>query len=223
MSKKALYAPLLFLLVSLCACSHLGKPMQLNEADPASSLPAKQKKTVKKKRPAPDVKVLAERREEKRLEALHLEIERLLQKNDHLTALATLRRELQRGTPATRLGDTYLQVLNGSLVAGEAHMAGHNAFHAGLLFRIALDVYPEDEELTAGVILSPAKVEDRIELCANQLMEKGLVFYRAGELAQAMEVWQKTLAFYPQHRPSQAAIQTAYVQLNNLNKITADD
>lgn len=219
MSKKAFYAPLLFLLlVSLSACSHLGKPMQLKPADSAAT----RTKTVKNKKPAPGLKVLAEKRDKERLEALHIEIERLLQEENHLSALAILRRELQRGTPATKLGDTYLQVLNGSLGAGEAHLADHNAFHAGLLFRNALDVYPEDEKLAAGVALAPAEVEGRIELCANQLMEKGLISYRAGDLAQAMEVWQKTLIFYPQHRPSQTAIQTAYVQLNNLKKINAD-
>ncbi|PWB62422.1 MAG: hypothetical protein C3F14_09950 [Deltaproteobacteria bacterium] len=57
------------------------------------------------------------------------------------------------------------------------------------------------------------------KLSAN-LMEKGLIEYRKGNLEAAIAVWKSILSYEPTHAEAARSVKTASTQLENLKKIT---
>jgi tetratricopeptide (TPR) repeat protein len=57
------------------------------------------------------------------------------------------------------------------------------------------------------------------KLSAN-LMEKGLIEYRKGNLEAAIAVWKSILSYEPAHAEAARSVKTASTQLENLKKIT---
>lgn len=145
-----------------------------------------------------------------------------LGRGDFRTALAMVRKDIKQGTPEKELKAEYLQALNGVIGQGQALLTKNNPEQAGLLFRTALSNFPTSAELIPNAHLSSQELHSKIKLCATHLTEKGIIAYRAGNLEEAIKVWEKILIFYPHHQASQDSIQTAHIQLTNLKKITAD-
>ena len=149
-------------------------------------------------------------------------VARLLEAKDFPAALDLITREVEQGTDEKQLQKEYLSALNGAIAQGESALAEQNPQQAGLLYRAALNNFPKTAELSRNSELPPSALTEKIELCANKLMEDGLKEYRVGNLNKAIEEWQKISSFYPHHKASQKAIQTANVQLANLKKIETD-
>ena len=81
------------------------------------------------------------------------------------------------------------------------------------------DSYPRSLELQQQVTATPAQIADKIDLCTEELMETGLVAYRTGELATAIDVWAQVLELNPQHQAAQNSIKTTQLQLSNLKSL----
>ncbi len=56
----------------------------------------------------------------------------------------------------------------------------------------------------------------RLEDCSSQLSQRALAEYRKGNLAEAISIWKNILAFDPNNAGVEKAIETATVQLKNL-------
>jgi cytochrome c-type biogenesis protein CcmH/NrfG len=54
-------------------------------------------------------------------------------------------------------------------------------------------------------------------------MEAGLVAYRSGEFAAAIDIWQQVLEFNPQHQAAKDSIQTTERQLVNLKALDSKE
>jgi len=145
-----------------------------------------------------------------------------LGKGEYREALQGLTQGARRGIPEKDLLPEYLLCLNGAIEKAQALLSESDPAQAGLLFRVVLDAYPRDSDIVASADLQPAELEGVLKVCADQLMDKGLVAYRAGNMGQAIDIWKQALIFYPTHQSCQMAIQTTYAQLANLQKITAD-
>lgn len=126
-----------------------------------------------------------------------------------------------------KIAETLLAELSvevGNRLLSKAEQAGRtNHFElAGRLYRMALKVLPENPALQSDLALSRAEINGRLLQCADALMKKGLMAYRAGKLVAAVDTWKKIGQFYPDHPPSEVAIVTAEQQLKNLERLEGD-
>ena len=119
------------------------------------------------------------------------------------------------------LSNLYTEVGNRLIQEAEHAAIERRPERAGRLFRMTVDIYPEDTQLKATIRLSRGELNAKIEQCADDLMQKGLIAYRSGELDQAVLVWEEIGQFHPNHAPSLIAISTTKRQLKNLEILTS--
>lgn len=147
------------------------------------------------------------------------EIRRQLGVENYQTALNMLRQGVKGGMPETTLAEEYGRALNGVLGQAKLYRKRGLSEKAGKLFRSAYDGFPKTEAVAKKVSLTQPELMDRIEDCAAELMERGLVAYRSGDLDGAIRTWKTIHAFNPRHQASLKALKTAEVQRANLEKV----
>ena len=62
-------------------------------------------------------------------------------------------------------------------------------------------------------------LEDRVQNCKTFLYEKALDQYRSGNLSDATAIWKSILEFDPENAEIKKAVDTATIQLRNLEKM----
>lgn len=98
------------------------------------------------------------------------------------------------------------------------------AFHredfaqAGSIYRALLDNYPQVKDLITSSSFDQEFLISRINTCSKNLNEKGLLKYREGNLSEAISIWNDILKFDPENVEVRKSIDTATVQLKNLQK-----
>jgi len=130
--------------------------------------------------------------------------------------LQVVQEEVQQGLSETSLAGEYLTSLNGTITQAVTLQEGGSFREAGMLFRETLRGFPGDPDLISKASLAPAQIIARIDACAQELMARGLVAYRSGDLPQAIDIWGGILLFHPQFEPARTARDTAEKQFNNL-------
>lgn len=156
-----------------------------------------------------------------RTATLRREVHKRLDAQNYQSALKLLRKEIKGGLSEAVLAEEYGRAINGLLDNAEQHENNGLPDKAGELFRCAHDGFPKTEVTAKNVRSTSAEILIRIETCATELMERGLVAYRAGDLDQAISTWEKVHVFHPQHQASQKALETARIQRTNLEKVSA--
>ncbi len=141
-----------------------------------------------------------------------------LTENRHEAALMLIGREVGSGMPEATFANEYVQAVNVLLREGEQLMAQGNCARAGVIFGHINHYFPQNPELAQRLDQSSVAVTNRLALCADRLMDRGLLLYRSGKLPEAMAVWRQILEFAPDHQARQA-LETAALQLKNLNEI----
>lgn len=204
-----LFLPILLLCLLLNACGILENQLNTHSVEMAKQQEQGKVPTKTTTTSHTDNNVLVKKQD----------INRLLQELDFLAALTLIRQEVERGASEKELQEEYLSALNGAISQGEDALTGHDPEQAGLLFRATLENLPKDAKLCRGTGLTAPLLEAKINLCADKLMEAGIIAYRTGNLNKAIEEWQRITSFHPRHQASQKAIQTANVQLANLKQI----
>jgi tetratricopeptide (TPR) repeat protein len=141
---------------------------------------------------------------------------RLLDKQEYAGAVNFIREEVGKGAEEQALAEEYLQATNTSLEGANELMQRTDYPGAAGLYKTVLDAYPETPELQQRVLLNSTQIAGQLDTCAENLMEAGLVAYRAGEFTRGIEIWQQIIAFNPQHQPALDAIETTEEQLSRL-------
>ncbi|MFW6052933.1 MAG: hypothetical protein ACOC8I_03385 [Desulfosalsimonas sp.] len=213
---------LLFSLLSLSACSFWPERIADTPESPDETLLQKppESKEISVKTPdrekrketaaiSPDTRDLLKKQD----------IDRLLDQGDVLAALQEVDQNIRQGSCNKRLSESYIRALNSAIEKGRVRLKEGRPGQAGLLFRSVKNKFPQDEELAAGILMTPAELDTEIARCANLLMERGLVAYRKGQLGDAISIWNQILSFDSQHQAGLNAIQTAEIQKSNLEKI----
>lgn len=149
-------------------------------------------------------------------------IRQQLAADNYRAALALVRQEVQGNLPEAALAEEYERALNGLLRQAEQYREKGVPEKAGPLYRAALEAFPERPPVAERAALPAAEIAARIETCAGELMERGLVAYRSGDLDRAIGTWKMVRAFDPRHQASQKALKTAEVQRANLEKVQAE-
>jgi tetratricopeptide (TPR) repeat protein len=98
------------------------------------------------------------------------------------------------------------------------------AFHredfvqAGSIYRVLLDNEPYFKDLITSSSFDNEFLISRINTCSKNLTEKGLLKYRERNLREAISIWNDILKFDPENVEVRKSIDTATVQLKNLQK-----
>lgn len=92
---------------------------------------------------------------------------------------------------------------------------------AGRRWSSALRFASHPAEKGRPLPFAKADIRASIDRASSNLMAKGLVEYRRGNLETAIATWKSILSFDPSHAEAARSIQTATTQLENLKKIPA--
>lgn len=113
----------------------------------------------------------------------------------------------------------YSAAINGFIKRGDASLKKKDCGKAGVWYRKALDYYPSDASISKRIKLSKIKVRMKLTGCSRELMEAGLLKYRAGQLGDAIAIWKSIILFDPKNAEAIKALDTATVQFENLKKL----
>jgi len=145
--------------------------------------------------------------------------EQLLTQGKFVEALALLQEGIDSGIEQQQLAKQLVRAMN-QLLAQADHQSSQQLYlEAGILYRNALNHFPTDAAVSLQISRTADQIRAKIAECANQLLEDGLVAYRAGSLEQAIDVWSKIRQFHPTYKASQQAIRTTRTQLKNLEAV----
>lgn len=142
-----------------------------------------------------------------------------MDKQDYNGTIDFIRNEIRKGLEEQVLAKEYLQAANAILVEADLLMRQEHYQRAALLFQSIQDSYPLSLELQQQITASPAQLTEKINLCTERLMDAGLVAYRSGDFAKAIDSWEQVLKFNPQHQAAQNSIQTTKLQLAKLKAL----
>lgn len=148
-----------------------------------------------------------------------LQARSLLDKQEYAAAVDFIRDAILKGAGEQALGEEYLEATNSSLAQADSLIKAADYAAAALLFKTVLDGYPQTPDLQQRVTLTRTQIADRLNSCAERLMEAGLVAYRAGEFDRSIDIWQQILVFDPQHQAALDAIETTRQQLSRLKSL----
>jgi tetratricopeptide (TPR) repeat protein len=137
-------------------------------------------------------------------------------------AIKPPRTKQKQGHSKQLVEDARPQAINDLLAQAERHLKRKEHPEAGQLYRKASISFPTDSTLANAVDMTPAQLKSRINDCADQLLELGLLAYRKGELRQAVGIWDQISGFHSEHRASQRALATTRLQLKNLAELLSN-
>lgn len=150
-------------------------------------------------------------------------IHQLLSEQDYAGAIDLIQEEFHKGVDDQALAEEYLQAANGSLILAESLTSQGYCSKAAILLKTVQDSYPKSLKLQQQIKASPVQIAERIDACTEKLMEAGLVAYRSGEFAAAIDIWQQVIEFNPQHQAAKDSIQTTERQLTNLKALDSKE
>ena len=140
----------------------------------------------------------------------------MLDQQKYTGAVNFIHEEIRKGAEEQALAKEYLQAANTCLERANELMKKADYPGAARLYKTVLDAYPKSPELQQQVLLTSTQIADQLNSCAENLMEAGLVAYRAGEFTKSIDIWQQIISFNPQHQAALDAIETTQEQLTRL-------
>lgn len=149
------------------------------------------------------------------------EIVTALERGRYQEAIELLRSAQEQGHSPELFSDAWPQALNGLLALAEQHRKNREYSDAGHLYQLGLRFFPENSPLAEAIVMDQPELRAQLEVCADQLLNLGLLADRQGELERAIAIWNKIGDFHPQHKASQQALATTRRQLQNLESLPA--
>ena len=87
---------------------------------------------------------------------------------------------------------------------------------SGRAYFVLLKNYSYYQELISDLSFDKGSLNARLEDCSSHLSQRALADYRKGNLAEAISIWKSILVFDPNNSGVAKTIDTATIQLNNL-------
>lgn len=147
----------------------------------------------------------------------------MLSNKYYIDTIDLIQKEIRKGVDEEVLGKEYLQAANACLSRADTLLKDGQFSEAGFLLKTVHDSYPQSGKLQGQIAASPAQIKVKIDFCTDKLMEAGLLAYRSGELAPAINIWQQVLAVNPQHQAAQNSLHTTRQQLSKLKALNSTD
>ncbi len=88
---------------------------------------------------------------------------------------------------------------------------------SGRIYHVLLKDHPSYQEVFTDLSFDRTYLQGRLAECSSGLSQRALAQYRKGNLAEAISIWKSILLFDPGNSGVVKAIDTATIQLRNLN------
>ncbi len=103
--------------------------------------------------------------------------------------------------------------------AADRAFQGRNYAKAGRLYGLLAASRITASDFTSALTFDGEYLKKQIMACSKSLTEAGLIRYREERLEEAITIWESVLAFDPENKAIQQAIETATRQRRALKKI----
>ena len=152
----------------------------------------------------------------KPVEPAAVDVNSYIAKGNYAAALDILsaRYDKDRGNAEAR--DAFSRTLQEVRSKGDDAFARGQYEKAGVTYRLLLKHLSGDNGIARNLPFSSGYLSGRIEKCAKTLTDSGLARYGAGDLENAIRIWNSVLAFDPDNVDVKRAVETATVQLKTL-------
>lgn len=117
------------------------------------------------------------------------------------------------------VADEYSETMEKIRVEAEKMIAKKEHGRAGELFAKMRRDLKKHIRAARNLSFDDTYLARRIAFCSSKLTEEGLVRYREGEIEGAIALWEHVLDFDPENQEVQNAIETATLQMKNLQEI----
>lgn len=119
----------------------------------------------------------------------------------------------------SQLGSNYLQSLEAIKKNADQAFERKDFALAGSIYEILRRNYSHFTNMNRSLSWDRKFLDDRIQNCKKFLDENALEQYRSGNLSNATAIWKSILEFDPENAEIKKAVDTATIQLRNLEKM----
>lgn len=155
----------------------------------------------------------------------HMEVDRTRMKSEQYVVQGDYKSAVDVYADACRKypGDESLFTNYGKTLE-DIHRAAGEAFNredfvsSGRAYYVLLKNHSYCQGLFRELPLDKGFLHARLEDCSSHLSQRALAEYRKGNLAEAISIWKSILAFDPNNAGIMKAIDTATIQLKNLQQ-----
>jgi tetratricopeptide (TPR) repeat protein len=125
----------------------------------------------------------------------------------------------QQNSQDSMLRMSYTKALEAIKKKADHAFARKNFAMAGRIYEILWRNYSHFTDLNPSLSWSKEFLNNRMQKCKTFLYKKALAQYRSGNLSDATAIWKSILEFDPENAEIIRAVDTATIQLRNLEKL----
>ena len=205
--KKLVFLFGISLFLCFSSCAHLEKESVMKKEPAAQKEPVTQEEPAKEKEPA----------KEEKYDNIKI-AQKYLAEGDIQKALETYNDAYIKNPDDITLRSNYFKTIEHIKKNADQAFVKEEYASAGFMYRALLNNCQHAKSFVSILSLDKDYLGNRIESCSKILLEKGLVQYRGGNLKEAISIWKTILTFDPENREVKKAVETASIQLKNLQK-----
>jgi tetratricopeptide (TPR) repeat protein len=112
----------------------------------------------------------------------------------------------------------YVKSLEDIKAAADGALNRENYASAGKTYKVLMKNYPDFKGFAHMLSFDREHLNTKLTNCKDSLSRKGFQEYRAGDLSEAISLWQGYLAIDPNNTDIKRALNTAKIQQKNLQQ-----
>ena len=153
------------------------------------------------------------------IEQTRMESEQFVIRGDYKSAMDVYADASHKHPKHPTLITNYHKTIEDIRSAADKDFATEDFAASGRAYFVLLKNFPYYQELVPDLSFDKGFLNARLADCSSHLSQRALADYRKGNLADAISIWKSILAFDPNNSGIAKAIDTATVQLKNLQQI----
>jgi tetratricopeptide (TPR) repeat protein len=150
------------------------------------------------------------------IEQTRVESEQYVAKGDYKSAMDVYVDACRKHPKNPKLSTNYHKTIEDIHRAADEAFTREDFASSGRAYFVLLKNYPYYQELIPDLSFDKGFLHARLESCSSHLSQLALADYRKGNLADAISIWKSILAFDPNNSGIAKDIDTATIQLKNL-------
>jgi len=150
------------------------------------------------------------------IEKTRMESEQYVVKGDYKSAMDVYADAGRKHPKNPTLSTNYHKTIEDIHHAADEAFTREDFASSGRAYFVLLKNYPYYQELIPELSFDRGFLYARLEDCSSHLSQLALADYRKGNLAEAISIWKSILAFDPNNSGIAKDIDTATIQLKNL-------
>jgi tetratricopeptide (TPR) repeat protein len=150
------------------------------------------------------------------IERTHTASEQYVVEGDYKSAMDVYADAVRKHPKNPTLSTNYHKTIEDIYRLAEEAFTRGDFNSSGRAYFVLLKNYPYYQVLIPELSFDKGFLNARLEYCSSHLSQRALADYRKGDLAEAISTWKSILAFDPNNSDVAKAIDTATIQLKNL-------